>query len=92
VSPDPAECGEEPTGDGRPNPRVGCRRFHAEEEVNHAVLQWPGIVPTPRVIVDYARNAHMSHAEAGTLITTISPHRSWDNSPYVTRLLQHLDA
>jgi len=58
----------------------------------HAVLQGPQIVPTPRLIVDYARNGHMSHAEARTLITTISPHRSWKNSTYVTQLLQRLDA
>ncbi|WP_042664206.1 hypothetical protein [Haloferax sp. ATB1] len=57
----------------------------------HAVLQGPRIVPTPRLLVDYARNGHMSHEEAGTLITTISPHRSWENSPYVTQLLQRLD-
>ena len=58
----------------------------------HAVLQGPRIVPTPRLIVDYARNGHLSHEEARTLITTISPHRSWENSPYVTQLLQRLDA
>jgi len=58
----------------------------------HAVLEGPRIVPTPRLIVDYARNGHMSHEEARTLITMISPHRSWENSPYVTQLLQHLDA
>ena len=56
----------------------------------HAVLQGPRIVPTPRLIVDYARNGHMTHEEARTLITTISPHRSWENSPYVTQLLQRL--
>ena len=58
----------------------------------HAVLQGPRIVPTPRLIVDYARNGHMSHEGARTLITAISPHRSWENSPYVTQLLQRLDA
>jgi hypothetical protein len=58
----------------------------------HAVLQGPRTVPTPRLIVDYARNGHLSHEEARTLITTISPHRSWENSPYVTQLLQRLDA
>jgi hypothetical protein len=58
----------------------------------HAVLQGPRIVPTPRLIVDYARNGHLSHEEARTLVTTISPHRSWENSPYVTQLLQYLDA
>ncbi|WP_430639622.1 hypothetical protein [Haloferax volcanii] len=57
----------------------------------HAVLQGPRIVPTPRLIVDYARNGHLSPKEARTLITTISPHRSWENSPYVTQLLRRLD-
>ena len=57
----------------------------------HAVLEGPQIVPTPRLIVDYARNGHLSHEEARTLITTISPHRSWENSPYVTQLLRRLD-
>jgi hypothetical protein len=57
----------------------------------HAVLQGPLIVPTPRLICDYARNGHMAQKEARTLITTISPHRSWENSPYVTQVLQHLD-
>jgi hypothetical protein len=57
----------------------------------HAVLQEPRIVTTPRLIVDYARNGHLTEAEARTLLTTISPHRSWENSPYVTQLLQRLD-
>ena len=57
----------------------------------HAVLQGPRIVPTPRLIVDYARNGYLSHEEARMLITTISSHRGWENSPYVTQLLQRLD-
>ncbi|WP_323677837.1 hypothetical protein [Halorubellus sp. PRR65] len=57
----------------------------------HAVLQGPRIVPTPRLIVDYARNGHLSHEAARTLLTTISPHRSWENSPYVTQLLRRLE-
>jgi hypothetical protein len=56
----------------------------------HAVLQGPRIVPTPRLICDYARNGHMTHEEAKALITMISPHRSWENSPYVVQLLQYL--
>jgi hypothetical protein len=56
----------------------------------HAVLQGPRLVPTPRLICDYARNGHMTRAEARTVITTISPHRSWENSPYVTQLIQTL--
>jgi predicted nucleic acid-binding protein len=57
----------------------------------HAVLQGPRIVPTPRLIVDYARNGHLSHEAARTLIATISQHRSWENSPYVTQLLHRLE-
>ena len=57
----------------------------------HAVLQGPRIVPTSRLIADYARNGHLSHDAARTLITTISPHRSWENSPYVSQLLHRLD-
>jgi len=57
----------------------------------HAVLQGPRIVPTPRLICDYARNDHMTNKEAKTLLTAISPHRSWDNSPYVTQLVRHLE-
>ncbi|MEZ3118161.1 hypothetical protein RYH80_19785 [Halobaculum sp. MBLA0147] len=57
----------------------------------HAVLQGPRIIPTPRLMVDYARNGHLTHEEAQTLITTISQYRSWENSPYVTQLLRHLD-
>jgi len=57
----------------------------------HAVLQGSRIVPIPRLICDYARNEHMTHEEARTLITTISPHRSWENSPYVAQLLGLLE-
>ena len=57
----------------------------------HAVLTGPRIVPTPRLLCDYARNDHMTHSEARTLLTKIGSHRSWDNSPYVTQLLQRLE-
>lgn len=56
----------------------------------HAALQGPRIVPAPRLICDYARNGHMSSEEARNLIHTISPHRSWDKSPYVKQLLTQL--
>jgi hypothetical protein len=56
----------------------------------HAVLQGPRIVPTPRLIVDYARNGHLTAEKARRLLTMISPQRSWENSPYVTQLLQRL--
>ena len=56
----------------------------------HAVLQRARLVPTPRLICEYARNGHLTHEEAELLITTIGTHRSWDNSPYVAQLRQLL--
>ncbi|WP_224337850.1 hypothetical protein [Haloprofundus halobius] len=56
----------------------------------HAALRGPRIVPTPRLICDYARGGHMTHNEARALIKSISPPRSWDNSPYVAQLLSFL--
>ncbi|WP_435196880.1 hypothetical protein [Natronomonas sp. EA1] len=57
----------------------------------HAALRGPRIVPTPRLICDYARGGHLTHEDARRLITGISPHRSWENSPYVARLLAGLE-
>jgi len=57
----------------------------------HAVLEGPRIIPTPRLIRDDARNGHMTADEARTLLATISPHRSWGNSPYVAQLRDRLD-
>lgn len=56
----------------------------------HAVLRGPRIVPTPRLLCEYARSGHMTHEKAHALITAISPHRSWDDSPYVDQLLKQL--
>ena len=57
----------------------------------HAALQGPRIVPAPRLLCDYAHNDHMTAEEARRLIGTISPHRSWGNSPYVAQLLAQLE-
>ena len=57
----------------------------------HAALQGPRTVPTPRLLCDYVRNGHMTAEEARRLIGTISPHRSWGNSPYVAQLLAQLE-
>lgn len=57
----------------------------------HAVLAGPRIVPAPRLICDYARGDYMTYAEARTLLTVISPHRSWENSPYVSQLRSLLE-
>ncbi|MBX0288517.1 hypothetical protein EGH22_19490 [Halomicroarcula sp. F28] len=56
----------------------------------HAALQGPRIVPTPRLICDYARNGHLLTADAKTLLELIGQHRSWENSPYVSQLLSQL--
>jgi hypothetical protein len=56
----------------------------------HAALQGPRIVPTPRLICDYARTGHLTNEAAQTLLTTISSHRSWEDSPYVAQLTRQL--
>jgi hypothetical protein len=57
----------------------------------HAALQGPRIVPAPRLICDYARNGHMSRRAAKRLIEAIGRRRSWENSPYVSTLLDALE-
>jgi len=37
-------------------------------------------------------NDFLPDEEANTLLTTIGLHYSWENGPYVTQLLQRLDA
>ncbi len=57
----------------------------------HAVLEASRIVPTPRLVVDYARNGHLRSDEARTLLSTIGDRRSWDDSPYVSQIRDLLD-
>ena len=57
----------------------------------HAALRGPRIVPTPRLICDYARNGHITPEQARMLVNVIGRHRSWENSPYVARLLEQFD-
>jgi len=57
----------------------------------HAVLQGPRIVPTPRLICDYARNGHMTPRGGANATERDQPHRSWDNSPYVAQLVALLE-
>lgn len=57
----------------------------------HAVLEGPRLVPSPRLIREYARNGHLTSGEARTAIASISPHRSWGDSPYVARTLDRLE-
>lgn len=56
----------------------------------HAVLDGPRIVPTSRLIREYAQNGYLTDEEARTLLAVISPHRSWEHSPYVAQLLDLL--
>lgn len=56
----------------------------------HAALRGPRIVPAPRLICDYAWNGHVSIEEARTLVAVIGTHRSWEESSYVTQLLDQL--
>lgn len=55
----------------------------------HAALRGPRIVPTPRLLREYARHGDMTAEAAHRLITTICPHRSWQNSPDVPQLVAH---
>jgi hypothetical protein len=56
----------------------------------HAALDGPRLVPSPRLIRDYASAGHMSAEEAKELIQWIGTHRSWEGNPYVERLLASL--
>jgi predicted nucleic acid-binding protein len=56
----------------------------------HAALDGPRIVPTPRLICDYARAGHVAVENARTLVEHIGDRRSWSHSPYVQLLLQDL--
>jgi len=57
----------------------------------HAVLQGPRIVPTPRLISEYAWNGYLTDDAALTLLSVTSPHRSWDTSPYVAQVRDRLE-
>ena len=56
----------------------------------HAALEGPRLVPSPRLIRDYALGGHMSTDEARELIEWIGKHRSWEGNPYVELLLDSL--
>lgn len=56
----------------------------------HAALTGPRIVPAPRLVCDYARNEHMTAAEARQLLSVMGQHRSWGSNPYVQQLLKTL--
>jgi len=58
--------------------------------VIHASLRSSQLVPTPQLLRDYARNGHLAGEEARATMDVIGSHRSWDNSPYVTRIRTQL--
>ncbi|WP_436927980.1 hypothetical protein [Halosimplex amylolyticum] len=57
----------------------------------HAALRGPRIVPTPRLVCDYAHNGYLAHDDARALVERIGRHRSWEDSPYVAQLLSGLE-
>ena len=56
----------------------------------HAALTGSRIVPAPRLVCDYARNEHITAAEARQLLSVMGRHRSWGNNPYIQQLLKAL--
>ena len=56
----------------------------------HAALEGPRLVPSPRLIRDYALAGHLSSEESKALIQLIGTHRSWEGNPYVERLVESL--
>jgi hypothetical protein len=56
----------------------------------HAALTGPRLVPAPRLVCEYARNEHMTAAEARQLLAVMGQHRNWESNPYVQQLLQTL--
>ncbi|MFB6202354.1 MAG: hypothetical protein ABEI98_10140 [Halorhabdus sp.] len=49
----------------------------------HALLESVQLVPTPRLLRDYARTGHLRPEQARRLIDTIAPRRSWETNRYV---------
>jgi len=55
----------------------------------HALTENATLVPSPRLLRDYARVGHMREEHARRLVETIAPHRSW-GSNYVQAVLATL--
>lgn len=56
----------------------------------HATLDGPRLVPSPRLLCDYARAGHLTVDEARTLVEHVGQRRSWSSSSYVQLLLDDL--
>ncbi|AWB26691.1 hypothetical protein [Halococcoides cellulosivorans] len=57
----------------------------------HALVEGATLVPTPRLIRDYARNGHLTVDQARDLLDVIGPSRSWDANSYVQAVGATLD-
>lgn len=56
----------------------------------HATLEEPRLVPSPRLIRDYALAGHLSTGGAKALIQRVGKQLSWEGNTYVERLLDSL--
>lgn len=57
----------------------------------HAALTGPRLVPTPRLVCDFARAGHMSDGSARQLLSVMGRHRDWSGNAYVQQLVQTLE-
>lgn len=56
----------------------------------HAALAGPRLVPTPRLVCDFARGGHMTVESARELLSVMGQHRGWAGSAYVQQLSKTL--
>lgn len=56
----------------------------------HALVEGATLVPTPRLLHDYARVERLRTAQVRRLVETIAPHRSWVENSYVQAVLATL--
>lgn len=57
----------------------------------HALVEGATLVPTPRLIRDFARNGHLTADQARALLDVIGPSRSWPANSYVHAVRATLD-
>lgn len=57
----------------------------------HAALTGPRLVPTPRLVCDFARAGHMTHDAARQLLRVMGRHRGWAGNAYVQQLTRSLE-
>lgn len=64
--------------------------FSRDFALIHAALDDSRLVPTPRLICEYATAGHLAVEDARRLVEHIGNRRSWTNSRYVQLLLENL--